>query len=168
MTDKSKMTVQFYSRKDNMPNPQKTFNPPPYEVDFEWVAVYNDKTELKQNFGKGEPEEHHFGHIDLNNLDLFQLEYIDGSRPFAVSVKGQYIEIFGKRFYIEFPRDSAGQIVKGKLVYFRRVRNDFTPDRGIIITVKHRIGLQAKIDGINKQQFIFINSDGSFTLSQQK
>lgn len=140
----------------------------PKELELEWSVLYKDHTELNQNFGVGEENgEHHFGHIDQDNLLLFILGSKEDPRLFTVDIEDQTIEIAGLIFHIEFPHDQNGDIVKGKLVYFRRNRVDFIPE-GPDISVKYCIGLQANIDGKNFQQYVFINPDGTFTLSQQK
>ena len=141
----------------------------PESLDLEWNVYYKDGTYLKQNYGKGEKnEEHNFSHIKLDEVNEFRLMNKDGDVFAIVDSDNQEIHINGTVFKVEFPRDKNGKEVKGKLVYFRRIRNDFTPDRGVVQTIKYCIGLQANIDGVNKQQYVFINSDGSFTLSQQK
>lgn len=137
----------------------------PPTIELEWIATYNDGSELKQNYEK--ENEHHFGHIDQERLTIFRLVNKEGKPIAAINIKDQKLAISGGRFFIEFPRDKDGNKVKGKLVYFRRVRNDFTPN-GIIVSVRYCLGLQANIDGKNYQQYVFINNDGTFTLSQQK
>jgi len=141
--------------------------------DLQWLAVYNDEAKLLQNYGKGiEGKESTFKDIDQTKLK--KLFLVGGQlnenlmRSLFIDVEEQLISIFGVKFYIEFPRDKEGNKVKGKLVYFRRVKKDFTPDKGIITIVRHCIGLQANIDGVNHQQYLFINEDGTFTLSQKK
>lgn len=138
------------------------------ELELEWLVIYDDGTELKQNYDKGDAgDEHNFGHIDQDRLREFWLVDETGERHFGVNVRTQSIMIGDVQFYVEFPRDKEGHEIDGKLVYFRRIKNDFAPE-GITTTVRYCIGLQANIDGRNRQQYLFVNMDGSFTLSQQK
>ena len=138
----------------------------PDKLELEWLAEYTDGYTMSQN--ADQEDEHNFGHIDQDKLENFWL--VDSSsdeKMFGVNVKTQAIILGDIPFYIEFPRTKAGTEVTGKLVYFRRIRNDFTPE-GVITSVRYAIGLQANIDGRNHQQYLFVNMDGTFTLSQQK
>jgi hypothetical protein len=138
----------------------------PETLELEWLAEYTDDSALRQNYQR--EDEHHFGHIDQDKLSVFWLiDSATGEKLFGVDVHEQTILVGDVPFIVEFPRTKAGEPVKGKLVYFRRVRNDFAPE-GITTTVRYAIGLQANIDGRNHQQYLFINMDGTFTLSQQK
>ena len=128
-------------------------------LDLEWKAVYENGEALKQEYGT--KNEKNFGHIDLDKVKEFWL-----GKNVRINVKEQYFVINGLKFFVEFPRNKSGEKAKGKLVYFRRTRNDFTPNKGIITTVRYCLGLQANIDGVNHQQYVFINTDGTFTLSQ--
>lgn len=142
-------------------------------LSLEWVAVYNDGSELWQHYGK--PDEKHFGHIDLDKLTHLLLVDEDGNKEFGIDVDKQAIMIGGYPFVVEFPRDCDGKVVKGKIVYFRRNRVDVGPE-GQVITVRYALGFQANIMLQGKhgryeknfQQYLFINNDGTFTLSQQK
>ena len=133
-------------------------------LDFEWKAVYKDGSELIQNYGKGvNGGEHNFSHINQKQVKEFFL-----NSSFSVNIEEQSISILDLKFYVEFPRNKNGEKVKGKLVYFRRIKKDFTPDKGVITDIRYCIGLQANIDGVNYQQYVFINNDKTFTLSQLK
>lgn len=133
---------------------------------LEWLAEYGPDDCLKQDADL--PTERHFGHIDQSRLEHFWLvDSETGEKHYGVDIKRQAIMIGDVPFLVEFPRTKAGEVVTGKLVYFRRVRNDFAPE-GITTTVRYCIGFQANVDGRNHQQYLFINMDGTFTLSQQK
>lgn len=145
-------------------------------LDFEWRAIYNDGTKLYQHYGVGnEKGEHHFGHIDQEKLVAFQLVAKDGKMFFGVDLLTQSIIILGLVFHVEFPRDHENNVCKGKLVYFRRVRHDFTAN-GTVTGVRYVLGLQAAVSQTTKkgvvarnyQQYVFVNPDGTFTLSQSK
>lgn len=146
----------------------------PPALELEWLVEYKDGTTLLQNYEK--PDEHHFGHIVLEEVSRFWLVGPEGEKHFGVDLERQAIMVGDVPFLVEFPRDADGHVVKGKLVYFRRIRNDFTPD-GTIVTVRYAIGLQARLTsrssgGVesvqNVQQYLFINNDGTFSLSQAK
>lgn len=129
-------------------------------LDLEWKAVYENGEVLKQKYGT--KNEKNFGHIDLDKVKEFWL-----GASVCVNMKEQYFIVNGLKFYVEFPRNKSSEKVKGKLVYFRRIRNDFAPT-GTVISIRYCLGLQANIDGVNYQQYLFINNDGSYTLSQKK
>jgi hypothetical protein len=123
---------------------------------------------LKQNYGLGEENgEHHFGNIELDKLKIFYLIKSDGKKQFGVNVKESYVFIGDTKFIIEFKRSSDNLVVNPKLIFFRRNKIDFNQN-GRKEEIRYCIGLQANIDGINYQQYIFINPDRTFTLSQFK
>lgn len=140
------------------------------KVDHEWVAVYNDNTELPQNYGLGEANgEHHFGHIQEDKLASFWLQDKQGKRDFGVLMAEEALSIKGLKFYVQFPKNTDGSPAPKRLIYFRRVSNQVHMGEGFIDTsVRQCIGLQATVNGKNYQQLIFINADGSFTLAQVK
>lgn len=138
----------------------------PETLELEWLAEYGPNDSIRQNYQK--PDEKTFGDIDHDRLEWFWLvDVATGQKHFGISVKKQAIYIGDVPFYVEFPRNKRGEVVTGKLVYFRRIRNDFAPE-GTITTIRYAIGLQANIDGHNRQQYLFVNMDGSFSLSQEK
>lgn len=137
----------------------------PATLELEWIAEYRDGTTLKQKYEQS--EEKTFGDIDQSKLKQFWLADANGEKHFGIDIDYQSIMIGDVQFIVEFPRNKAGEPMTGKLVYFRRVRNDFAPE-GVTTTVRYAIGFQANIDGRNVQQYLFINMDGTFTLSQQK
>lgn len=135
---------------------------------FEFEAVYDDGSTLKQNYGVGEKNgEHHFGHIDLKKLKEFWLVNEKGER-FAGLIPSELKIIIEKMtFNIEFPKSMKGEKPTVKMVYFRRVRHNFVPDN-IVSTVRYALGYQSLIDGVNYQQFVFLNPDGTYSISQKK
>jgi hypothetical protein len=140
----------------------------PKTIDLEFLVVYKDGTTLEQRYNVGkEFGEKHFGDIELDKVKEFHLVDRNGNKHYTVNVERQSIFIKGLEFKVQFPRDKEGKEVKGKLVYYRRIRNDFNPE-GIKTNVTYLIGFQALIDGVNKQQYIYVNPDGTFTLSQQR
>jgi len=137
-------------------------------LDLEWVAIHDDGIAMKQNYNLGRDQgEKDFGDIRLDELKEFWLEDKQGNRRFGIILETQTIHINGLNFKVEFPRSKDGKIVSGKLVYFRRIRQDFIPDMATRFLVRYCIGLQANIDGTNYQQFVFIGPEG-YTLSQKK
>lgn len=143
----------------------------PETLELEWLAIYTDGTSLAQNYGVGrENGERHFGDIDLEKLALFCLVENE-VRHFSLDVKNQAILIGEVPFFVEFPRNVDNTKADSKIVYFRRVRNDFHPE-GTVTTVRYAIGFQAVVQleryKKNFQQYLFINGDGSFSLSQEK
>jgi len=135
------------------------------KLDLDWLAVYENGDSLKQNYGK--KDEKNFGDIDLAKLNEFWLVDKEGNQDYGLLPNAQCIVVNGYRFNVDFPRNKKGKEVKPRIVYFRRIRNDFRPE-GQVIVVRYVIGYQAKIDGINYQQYVFINPDSTFTLSQKK
>lgn len=155
--------------KTTSPNPgQVNLNPQrPPAIALQWVAIYTDNTELKQNYGK--PDEHHFGHIDMAKLDYFALEDAAGRREYLVSPKRGQIGVKGTPYSVKFPPTEDGTVPEYRLIYFRRIRNDIPMDGSApTITVKHCIGLQATIKGQNYQQLVFVGEDGTIELAQVK
>lgn len=155
--------------KDTPQNPG-TLNLTPHRppaIALQWVAIYTDNTELKQNYAT--KDEHHFGHIDMDRLDYFALEDVKGNRPYLVSPKRGQIGINGTPYNVKFPPTGDGTVPEYRLIYFRRVRNDIPMDGSApTITVKHCIGLQATIKGQNYQQLVFVGEDGTIELAQVK
>jgi hypothetical protein len=137
----------------------------PKEIEIEWLAVYSDNETLKQNYDINGGN--HFGHIDKDRLKSFWLVNKSGERILGVDVVEQCFIVDDKKMYVDFPRNRNNESVKGKLVYFRRIKNVFE-QTGTIVTFRHCLGLQANVDGSNYQQYIFINEDNTFTLSQKK
>lgn len=137
----------------------------PESLELEWLAEYNDGSTLHQRYEQ--TGEKTFGDIDQSKLKQFWLVDSTGDKHFGIDIEKQSILIGDVPFIVEFPRNKAGEVMTGKLVYFRRIRNDFAPE-GTVTTVRYAIGFQANIDGRNVQQYLFVNMDGTFTLSQQK
>jgi hypothetical protein len=138
----------------------------PDELNLEWVVLYENGEELRQNYKKGEENgEHHFGHIDQDRLAEFYLEDKEGNRPYSVNLKEGYINLKGQRIYIEFPKGE--DVGENRLVYYFRVRNDFAPTE-VRIMVTFLIGIQALIDGKNYQEILFIKPDGTLALRQYR
>lgn len=72
-------------------------------------------------------------------------------------------------------KDKNGNIIKfdenklkRDLIYFRRVKHNFKPDGTVETEQKPCIGWKTKFDNKVYQKLLFLNSDGSFTLSDKK
>lgn len=138
------------------------------DLAYQWVAIYNDNTELKQNY-LDPIDEHHFGHIHLDALREFYLEDSQGNRPYGIFLPEGKIIIGDLELKVKFPvdPDNPGD-PDYRLIYFRRIRNDYTSGDLSGQTVKHVIGVQATVAGKNYQQLLFVSEDGKLELGQVK
>lgn len=138
----------------------------PPEVALEWVVTYKDQSELRQNYGKA--DEKTFGDINLPEVLEFWLEDSNGGRNFGVIPGTGTIIIAGVPIEVKFPKnpDDPNFIPDYRLIYFRRIRQDFG---GVVQTiVKHCIGLQATVGDKNYQQLLFVGENGILELAQVK
>jgi hypothetical protein len=140
--------------------------PQPY-LKYQWVVVYKDGSELKQNYLQ--PDEHHFGHIDQEQLQDFLLEDENGNRFYGVNVPAGIIYCKGLHLHVKFPpsQEAPGQ-VEYRIIYFRRIRNDYTEGDLSGQVIKHALGVQATIDGKNYKQLLFVGEDDKLELAQVK
>lgn len=132
------------------------------EVDFEFVVFYKDGTTLRQEYDT--PNEKNFGDIDQDRLEKFVLT--DGKREYSLDINTGKFNLNGMVIRFSFPGHDEEELDR-RLVYFRRVRQDFGPDARPI-SVRSCFGYQVTIDGKNHQRLIFIEEDGSVTISTKK
>lgn len=131
--------------------------------DLEWKAIYDDGTTLLQE--KGKECEKNFSHINLDKLySLVIYNPISGMELLTVVPKDNVVFYLGIEINIEFPNgEDRGE---SRVIYFRRnyVFQNYTKDR----EVRHCVGLQRTVDGINYQQLVFLNMDGTIAIAQKK
>lgn len=110
---------------------------------MEWIAIYNDKTELKQ-FENG--KEHLFKEINQEKLRRFALTENNKIQAFVDLDTGQ-IHIGDQ--ILEFPKFKDVQF---RLIYFRRVKQVLgLPEQS---SVNHHIGWQTTIGDRNYKRII--------------
>lgn len=134
----------------------------PEDLEFEFVCHYNDGTELLQEYGT--ENEKNFGHIDQSKLETFEL--VSALRNIKLNIKTGEFDIDGFKCQFKL-RDIPQEDIKRELVYFRRIRNDFTPE-GPVTTVRYGLGWRATIDGQSHIRLILIERDGSYTFMMNK
>ena len=156
------------------------------ELKYEWIAKYNDGTELKQ-YDNEKQLVYHFGHIDREKVVEFILEsktepkftvsvnlesglfYINGKSVKDILVDNIKIPL-GLFFNDKKIVSSWGN--KAKLIYVRHVRKDFNMGKGTVSTsMTYELGYEAKVDGKHEKHIIVIDERGHFgiplTLEQQ-
>ena len=147
------------------------------ELKYEWIAKYNDGTELKQYDDKKQLV-YHFGHIDREKIVEFILEsktehlfavsvnlktglfYINNKPVEKIQVDKEQIHLglyFGNKKIVS----SWGN--KAKLIYVRHVRRDFNMGTGITSAkINYELGYEAMIDGKHEKHTIVIDERGHF------
>ena len=143
----------------------------PQKAEYQFVCHYSDGEKLHQNYGT--KDEKHFGHIDLDRLEVFELT--NGKKSFKLNLKTGEFDLDGLKvkYDLGFRTDrTTGNLVhilpeRYELVYFRRIRQDFAPS-GVKISVRFCFGWRTKIDGKVYQRLVFIEPDGSLTFSNSK
>lgn len=138
----------------------------PPQVTYQFVVIYNNGEILRQNYGT--PEEKAFNDINLPEVREFWLEDEHGNRNFGVIPSMGVLIVAGIPISVKFPKDprNPSQPVVYRLIYFRRIRQDFGASVGTF--VKHCIGLQATIADKNYQQILLVGEDGILELVQAK
>ena len=145
------------------------------ELKYEWIAKYNDGTELRQYDDKKQLV-YHFGHIDQEKVVEFILE--SKTEPkFIVSVNLKngvfYINnkpvketlidnikiplglFFGDKKIVS----SWGN--KAKLIYVRHIRRDFNMGTGTVsVSMTYELGYEGKVDGKDEKHTIVIDERG--------
>lgn len=129
----------------------------PPAIRYQWVAEYNDGTELHQHYG--EEEEKHFGHIEIEKLHSLALEDTDGNRPYRVNVTNSTIYLKNVALHVKLAKTPP------RVIYFRRIAQSLNSGNTV---VKHAIGLQATEEGKNYQQIALIGEDDKIELLQKK
>lgn len=134
----------------------------PESMEYEFIAHYSDGEKLYQNFNK--ENEHHFGHIDQDRLEIFELFSKRLKKSYSVHLKTGEFLLAGQNCYAkDLPRNADY-----RLIYFRRVRESFKRS-GTITTKKYCFGLQCDIEGRNYQVIFFIDGEtGEVTVHNKK
>lgn len=139
---------------------------------YEFVCYYNDGHSTLQKFNT--PEELQFKDIDQDKLILFELT--DGQRSYTVNFQTGEFNLNGTivNFDLgEVVTNSEGNTYKifpekYRLIYFRRVRKDFTPDQGIITSIRFAFGWQTYLNGVNHQRIAIIEPNNTVTFINKK
>lgn len=144
------------------------------ELDFEWLARYEDGSVLKQ-YDDEKDEEHHFGHIDQERLREFVLFSRRGpSKTVSVNLRNGLFFLNGKvleELEVNGHKIPLGhmflgkKISKRKLIYFRRVRRDFDMDAGTMTaTISYILGYDVVADGKKIKEILQVNPGGTITI----
>jgi len=145
------------------------------ELDFEWLARYNDSSVLRQ-FDDEKNEEHHFGHIDQERLREFVLvSRQDPLKTLHVNLQNGLFFLNGKvleKINVDGKEISLGhmflgaEVEKKKLIYFRRVRRDFDMGTGKVkATIAYITGYEVTLtNGESFKEVLQINPNGTITL----
>ncbi|GAF97228.1 unnamed protein product, partial [marine sediment metagenome] len=143
----------------------------------EWIAKYNDKTELRQ-YDDIKQLVYHFGHIDRDKVIEFILESkTDKKFTISVNLKNGLFYINNKpvdKIRVDKTSIPLGlffgnkKIVsswgnKAKLIYVRHVRKDFNMGTGVTsTTINYELGYEAEVDGKHEKHMIVIDEKGHF------
>lgn len=117
-------------------------------MNYEWKANYTDNTSLNQ-FVDG--EENRFGDIELDKLDTFLLRSNQLKTKVLVDIAEGYIYLNGTRIFFG--------IENNRLIYFRRVRQNFGLSKMGSRTINHIVGLQGTVDGKNRKLMFAIDDE---------
>ena len=151
------------------------------ELSYEWVARYNDGTELKQ-YDDEKQLVHHFGHIDQEKIHEFEiiptknnlypvkvdlktgLFYVDNNVLVAIRQGDIEVDI---GFWLAGKKLTSTWGDKAKLIYVRHVRRNFSPGPNgfsMDTSIVYEIGWEAVIDGKHAKQSITVNEQGTFEI----
>lgn len=132
------------------------------ELDYQFVCHYIDGSKLLQNAGT--PDEKHFGHIDQEKLERFEL--VGHGKSYSVNVRTGEFNLNGtKLFFEELPSEA-----EYKLVYFRRVRQFLNTGEAETssYSMRYCLGLRCSYEGKNRKVLVWIEEDGYLTISFEK
>ena len=147
------------------------------ELKYEWIAVYDDGTELRQ-YDDEKQLAYHFGHIDQKKVVEFILEsktepkftvsvnlktglfYINSKPVPKIQVGNSQIPLglfFGNKKVVSPWGDKA------KLIFVRHVKRDFNMGTGTTsVSMTYEMGYEAKVDGKHEKHTIVIDERGHF------
>jgi len=129
----------------------------PPDLDYEFICHYDNGEKLLQNANT--KNEHHFGDIDKEKLERFEL--VGNGKSYSVNMRTGEFDLNGvKVFFDDLPQDG-----EYKLIYFRRVRQMINSDES---SVKYCFGLQCNYEGKNYQVLVWINEDDSLSIGDKK
>jgi hypothetical protein len=150
------------------------------ELHFEWIAKYNDGTELKQ-YDDEKGLVYHFGHIDQEKVVEFIIESTKAEKKFSIGVNLRdglfYIdskpvkEISDGKTHIPLGLFLIDKKVvsswgnKAKLIFVRHIRRDFNMGTGTMTaTVTYELGWEATVNGKQKKHTIIVDQRGHLGL----
>ena len=147
------------------------------ELKYEWIAKYNDGTELKQ-YDDEKQLVYNFAHIDQEKVTEFVLESkTDVKFTISVNLKTGLFKINNKsaekirvgKTLIPLGLSFANKKIvsswgnKAKLIYVRHVRKDFNLGTGVTSTsINYELGYEATVDGKHEKHTIIIDERGHF------
>ncbi len=147
------------------------------ELSYEWIARYDDGTELHQ-YNDDKQLSYHFGHIDQDKIYEFELvPQKHGLNPVKVNLKTGLFYIDNKLFTEVFAGETRiplglfleGKKVvsswgnKAKLIYFRHIQRDFVPGPsgyGMQVSMIDEIGWEADVDDKHEKHSLLIDKEG--------
>lgn len=132
------------------------------KIDFEFVVLYKDGTTLSQQYGTS--NEKNFRDIDQEKLKKFSLT--NGHSEYSLDIETGEFNLNGMVIRFSFPGNDHKNLDR-RLIYFRRILNQFGPGAEGV-KVRSCLGYQVNIGGENHQRLVFIESDGSITISTKK
>ena len=137
----------------------------PQQIDYQFICHYKDGDKMYQNYGT--EEEKHFGDIDLDRLEVFEIT--NGIRSYKLNIDTGVFDLNGVicDFDLGYLDKEHLDPDSFRLIYFRRIQQQFGAKQGIK-SVRHAFGWQCTIDNENYQRIVFINSDGSLTFVNKK
>src|ERR1700757_4594664 len=90
----------------------------------------------------------------LEDINIFAL-YCQGAVAALVDLRDGHFEVNGLPITVQDPSFTLPPDTIYRLIYFRRVTHDFSPDASTV-SVAYHIGWQATVDGKNHQQTIAV------------
>jgi hypothetical protein len=150
------------------------------ELHYEWIAKYEDGTELKQYDDK-KGLVYHFGHIDQEKVVGFIIEATKAEKKFSVGVNLKdglfYIdgkpvkEISDGKTHIPLGLFLVNKKVvsswgnKAKLIFVRHVRRDFIMGMGVMkASMTYELGWEATVNGKQEKHTIIVDERGHLGL----
>ncbi len=143
-------------------------------IDYEFECLYpaGDGNWQVTHQDYGTPQEKHFSDIDLEKIEIFRLN--GKGRFYGVDLRNGEMNLNGTSLFFDLgvkalPNGENSRLIPKKytLIYFRRIRNDFTPD-GVIKRMIYCFGWQTDIDGESYQRIICVDEHGRLLVSNKK
>lgn len=152
----------------------------PESISLEWRAHLKDGSFVDQAYGT--PEEKQFRDLDQSQIEIFELRSLDDRLSYQIHMPSG--EMNFNRFVfrhkpLDLPvQDPRVEILDRELIFYRRQREDFTPE-GVIFTDRYLLGWKGRwerkrVSGQEeaideKIQFIaIIEDDGTFTFMNRR
>lgn len=134
-----------------------------------WKAVFVNGTQLFEYEDNG--TQHLLREIDESKLEKFEI-YNEEGKKFSVNVKTGEFDLNGLRMQsYSMPKvlkEDGTSDLEYRIVWFKRIRKDFTPDNGVITTIQYVLGMQTTYEDKNYKQLVWIQEDGSILINGDK